>query len=295
MTKSKKKNFKRIIFKFFLNNLPANKFFDKILSFLQFIFIHKRLPSKKRIFNDMLYNIKTSNEIENPLRIYVSDKEFCKLFLQKIIKKKYIIPNIFIAKNFSDIDKINLNSNCIIKPTHLAGKWIIKKKNDQLNDLDKQKIKSWFSQNQYYANRERNYLNLKPKIIIEPLLFNNDNIIDYKIFCFNGKAKAIQVDFDRANNHSRSLYDISWNKINISIDFKMNQKNLEKPKNLDEMINLSESISKYFNFIRIDMYTNDNEIFLGEITNIHGGATEKFLPHGYLSEKQFSKILFDEN
>ena len=66
-------------------------------------------------------------------------------------------------------------------------------------------------------------------------------------------------------------------------------------KNLDEMISLSESVGKYFNFIRIDMYTNDNEIFLGEITNIHGGATEKFLPNGYLSEKQFSKILFDEN
>ena len=50
---------KRIIFKFFLNNLPTNKVFDKFLSFIQFIFIHKRLPTKKKIFNDVqLKNIK---------------------------------------------------------------------------------------------------------------------------------------------------------------------------------------------------------------------------------------------
>ncbi len=287
-------NIKRTLFKFFLDNLPNNKFFDKILSFIQFFLIHKRLPSKKKIFNDMLYSIKTSKEIEDPLRIFVSDKEFCKIFLHQVIEKKYIVPNILVAKNFSEIDKFTLNSNCIIKPTHLAGKWIIKKGKNQLDNIDKQKIESWFHQNQYYANRERNYLNLKPKIIIEPLLFNNENIIDYKIFCFNGQAKAVQVDFDRATDHSRSIYDIEWNKLNISIDFKMNEKKLIKPKNLNEMISLAEKIGKYFNFVRIDMYTNDKEIFIGEITNIHGGATEKFLPHGYLSEIYFSKILFYE-
>ena len=285
---------KRIIFKFFLNNLPKNKVFDKFLSFIQFIFIHKRLPTNKKIFNDVLYKIKTSNEIDNPLRVYVSDKEYCKIFLNKIIEKKYIIPNLHIIKKLSEMEKLTLNSNCIVKPTHLAGKWIIKRKNEQLNDINKKDIKSWLLQNQYFANRERNYLNLKPKIIIEPLLFDDDNIIDYKFFCYKGNARAIQVDFNRATDHSRSIYDIKWNKINISIDFKMNEKKLEKPNNLSEMINIAEKISKYFNFIRIDMYTNNKEIFVGEITNIHGGATEKFLPSGYFSEIQFSKLLFYE-
>jgi len=285
---------KRIIFKFFLNNLPKNKFFDKFLSFIQFIFIHKRLPTKKKIFNDVLYNIKTSDEIDNPIRIYVSDKEHCKIFLNKIIEKKYIIPNLHIIEKLSEIEKLILDSNCIIKPTHLAGKWLIKKKNQQLSNINIKDIKSWFIQNQYFANRERNYLNLQPKIIIEPLLFDDDNIIDYKIFCYKGSARAIQVDFNRASDHSRSIYDIKWNKIDISIDFKMNEKKLEKPNNLNEMINIAEKISKYFNFIRIDMYTNNKEIFVGEITNIHGGATEKFLPSGYFSEIQFSKILFHE-
>ena len=42
-------SFKRKIFRFFLKNLPVNKFFDHLLSFIQFTFIHKRLPSKKNL------------------------------------------------------------------------------------------------------------------------------------------------------------------------------------------------------------------------------------------------------
>ena len=39
------------------------------------------------------------------------------------------------------MEKLTLNSNCIVKPTHLAGKWIIKRKNEQLNDINKKDIK----------------------------------------------------------------------------------------------------------------------------------------------------------
>ena len=182
----------------------------------------------------------------------------------------------------------------IVKPTHLAGKYIIKRKNEKLSEQNINAIKNlWLVENQYFGHRERNYLNLKPKIIIEPLLFNDDNIKDYKIFCNNGVAKAIQVDFNRSFDHSRSIYTLDWKKLNMSIDFKMNDFELERPSNLSEMISLAEKVSKYFSFIRIDMYSNNNEIFIGEITHIHGGACEKFIPNKFETEKEFSKILFD--
>ena len=125
-------------------------------------------------------------------------------------------------------------------------------------------------------------------------MFNDDNIKDYKIFCNNGVAKAIQVDFNRSFDHSRSIYTLDWKKLNMSIDFKMNDFELEKPSNLSEMIYLAEKVSKHFSFIRIDMYSNNNEIFIGEITHIHGGACEKFIPNKFETEKEFSKILFDQ-
>ena len=60
-----------------------------------------------------------------------------------------------------------------------------KKKNEQLNDINKKDIKvGSFKISILLIGK--NYLNLKPKIIIEPLLFDDDNIIDYKFFCYKG-------------------------------------------------------------------------------------------------------------
>lgn len=40
---------------------------------------------------------------------------------------------------------------------------------------------------------ELQYMNIKPKIIAEEYLENNDNegIYDFRVYCFNGKAKNI--------------------------------------------------------------------------------------------------------
>ena len=58
------------------------------------------------------------------------------------------------------------------------------------------------------------------------------------------------------------------------------------------MFNLASTISKYFEFTRVDLYTNEKEIFIGELTHTHAAGTQRFVPDGINSEKKFSKILF---
>lgn len=290
----RKYKLKRKIFKFFLNNLPRTQLFDKILSFVQFTYIHKRLPKKNYLFNDRLYYIKTSNEIIDPLRVFVTDKEFSKIYLSSRINKEHIVPTLGVYNKIESLYKISFPLDYIVKPSHLAGHWIMKNKDELINKDDLNQINKWTKINQYYASRERNYLFLKPKIIIEPIIFQDNNINDYKIFCFKGNAKAIQVDSNRRYNHVRSIYDRNWNNLNISIDFPINKNEIPKPKNLDLMIELSERISKDFDFIRVDLYTNDKHVYVGEITNNHGGALETFIPEGIKTEKFFSDILFND-
>ena len=85
----------------------------------------------------------------------------------------------------------NFPSECCIKPTHLSGEFILKVQDTKINY---EKIKKWFSMNYYYRSREANYKFLKPKVIVETLVFNDSNIRDYRIFCYKGKAKLILVD-----------------------------------------------------------------------------------------------------
>ncbi|MFP4403773.1 MAG: ATP-grasp fold amidoligase family protein [Candidatus Woesearchaeota archaeon] len=126
------------------------------------------------------------------------------------------------------------------------------------------------------------YKNVKRKIIIEKFLKdkNGQSPKDYKFHMFHGKCKMIQVDSDRFKKHTRSLFDENWNYIDASLKFTQGKK-LTKPKNLENMKKLAEKLSKNFENIRIDLYSLNDNIFVGELTQYHGSGTEKFKPIKY--------------
>ena len=99
-----------------------------------------------------------------------------------------------------------------------------------------------------------------------------------------GKPKLIQVDIDRYIEHTEKFYDPEWNEMPFSIHFPRSaNKQIEKPQNLATMLEVASSLSSYFNFVRVDLYSNDAECLVGEITNCPGGATgfvEKLYSNG---------------
>ena len=94
--------------------------------------------------------------------------------------------------------------------------------------------------------------------------FNGIN--DYKILCFNGKAKYIWVDVDRQTSHKRNFYDLDWNYIDVESDHPNFGDCLKKPQNLDEMIKIANIIAIDFPFVRVDLYSVDSKIIFGELT-----------------------------
>ena len=121
------------------------------------------------------------------------------------------------------------------------------------------------------------YKNVKPRIIAEPLMSDNESgtdLKDYKLFCFDGEVKMIQVDYDRFTDHHRNLYTTDWKLIDAFILYPNNPQHIiEKPAVLPEMISIGEKLSKGFPFVRIDLYVINNKIYFGEFTFHHGGGT----------------------
>jgi hypothetical protein len=150
---------------------------------------------------------------------------------------------------------------------------------------------SWFSLSHYRNSREANYRTLKPKVIVEPILFDNDNLYDYKIFCYKGEAKLIQVDVNRYIRHERKFYDTDWHEMPFSLGSPLYSGTIKRPKNLDVMVEIAVELSKYFEFIRIDLYTNETQIYVGELTSFPGNIERHFIPLS--SEEQASSILFN--
>lgn len=131
---------------------------------------------------------------------------------------------------------------------------------------------------------------LQPKVIIEPLIFENTNLEDYKIFCHNGVPKIIQVDIDRYLSHTRLYFDAYWRSLDFSIIYPKSKKLMAKPNNLEAMLDIASKLSEAFTTIRIDLYSNGTEVFVGEITNCSESANSIFLPKA--AELDFSNILF---
>lgn len=267
--------------------MPQNRLGDRIVSYINFLMNNNRVPRNQFSLNDVLYSIKTTDEIVDPLRIFVSDKEFLKLFVRATLGDQYNVPTLGLIRDRKLLDTYTFPPNCCIKPTHASGEVIIRKNNEA---LDLERIKNWFTLNYYLKTREANYKPLKPKIIVEPLVFNGACIEDYKFLCYQGKPKLVWVDIDRYTHHTRKVFDTAGNELSFSITKPRSEASFKKPDNFSEMLEVASKLAAQFSFVRIDLYSDGKRILVGEITNCSGNAGERFLPPE--SEFEASRILF---
>lgn len=262
---------------FFLHILPKNKLGDHIYCLLTFVWFHKRLPNNSDNFLDILYRLKVSSSIDDTLRCFVSDKHYMKLFVTDVLGKEYCIPTLDLLSTASEIMEFKAKVDCVVKPCHSSG---FVKYCDAGTSLDLHKYEKWLTHNYYYESRERNYRYLPQRLVVEPILFDDRNIKDYKFFFFNGEFIFTQVDVDRSTSHKRSFYDADFNFLGFSTKYPLSDIQ-SKPFNYTEMILVAKQLSKHFKgLIRIDLYTNGSEIKVGEITNCHGSGFENIIPLG---------------
>lgn len=279
----------RLAYRAAIGALPKNRIGDRLYSLVDFVLHHHRLPTHAPIFNDVLYFLKTTDEILDPLRVFVSDKEYLKLYVKAVIGEQHNVPTLAVLGSASEIDAFQFPAACCIKATHGSGRTIIR---SGCEPLDVAEIKTWLAQNHYLVTREANYRQLTPKVIVEPLVFGSSNAVDYKFFCLRGQPRLIQVDVDRFTNHKRTLLTVDWVEQEYSVGYPKAPHAPPRPANLDEMLDVAGRLSALFSFVRVDLYSDGNNCFVGEITNCHGNAQERFIPRS--GEAKASAIIFGD-
>jgi hypothetical protein len=206
-----------------------------------------------------------------PLKTKLSDKYLVRDWVKEKIGEKYLIPLIGVYDKFEDIDFNGLPNKFVIKANHGSGWNVIVKDKAALNIAERQKeFKDWMSKNfAYVFGLELQYKNIVPKIIIEEYLENNnDELYDYKIWCFDGKPKYILFASGRKQSLKLVFFDTNWGKQEFWLqNYPINKEEIKKPDNLNEMLSLSEVLSKGFAHVRVDFYRlNDGTIKFGEMT-----------------------------
>lgn len=233
-------------------------------------------------FNEKLQWLKLNDRKD----IYTTmvDKYEVKKHVSAIIGKEYIIPTLGIYDSFNEIDFEKLPDKFAIKCTHDSGGVVICKDKKEL-DIKKarNKINKSLKKNYYYSSREWPYKNVKPRIIIEELLEDegNEDLIDYKFMCFNGKVKCSFVCLNRRSKEGLNVdfYDLKWNKMPFERHYPNSKEILEKPKNYEKMIELAEKLAEGISFVRVDFYNIKGKIYFGELTFYPGAGIEEFTPN----------------
>ena len=245
----------------------------------------KRINLKNPVtFNEKIQWLKI-NDRKKEYSNYV-DKYESKRIVSKLIGKKYIIPTIGIFENLDLIDFESLPNQYVIKCTHDCGSLVIVKNKKEVNiDIIKEKINKGLKNNYYYSSREWPYKNVKPRIIIEKYM--GENLEDYKIFCFNGIPKIILVCSNRKGFFKNTnFYDTNWNLLPFTRENHSNNPiEQKKPSNLSDMLDIAKKLSKGFDFMRVDLYNIDENIYFGEMTFYPSSGFEGFEP------KEYDKIL----
>lgn len=263
----------------------------KLSNLLPDIFFLKKQYKKRTGKKLDLKNPKTFNEKtqwlklhdRSPLHTMISDKYAVRKYISKRIGSKYLIPLIFHTLDAEEIRAENLpNYPFIIKSNHdSSGGIIIRDKSKADWDSIRKKLKKLLSKNYYYHAREWQYKNIKPRIIVEKLLMDDAGNIpyDYKVFCFNGQVKFIEVDINREKDHCINYYTPQWEKLpQIWRGYKSGENhNVPSPKKLDEMIYISETLSSDFPFLRVDLYILKEQIYFGELTLSDSAGYGRFL------------------
>lgn len=276
-------------YRFILDSLPQSRTTDYLISLLIFWRKHKRLPRVEGgLFNDSLFYLKTGDEILDPLRVYVSDKEYVKRYVAQTVGEAYNVPTIGVVRSLEEACNYIFPDTCVIKPTHMSGPVIFRRDG---SEIDFSLIERWFNSNYYLSGREANYKTLKPKLIVEPYIFQKERVEDYKIFCVNGTPRAIQVDGARHIRHTRNFYTPDWQPLPFTSSHPKGPL-VKRPDNLAEMLEVAAALSKDFNFIRVDLYSDDASILVGELTNCPGNSSSRFVPHD--GEAQMTRLLFGD-
>ncbi|OBX00329.1 ATP-grasp fold amidoligase family protein [Gallibacterium genomosp. 1] len=266
--------------------------------------ITRFIPDK--LYLKIMYKLATGNklDLENPKKfneklqwlklndrrdIYTTmcDKYRVRDYIKKTIGEEYLIPLLGMWETVEDIDFKSLPDQFVLKCNHDSGSILICKDKSSFDiEKAKKKLSSGLKRNGYWFGREWPYKNIKPCVIAEKYMFNKgeSDLIDYKFYCFNGIPVFCQVICSRSESETIDFFDLNWvlqpfSGIHVgNIPFKSSQKILNKPINLDKMIQFSQWLSKDKPFSRIDFYEVQEKLYFGEITLYPAAGFGRFEP-----------------
>jgi len=247
------------------------------------IHLGKKLDLKNpQTFNEKLQWLKLYDH--NPLYTTLVDKYKVKEYVAEKIGEQYVVPLLGVWDRFDNIDFSKLPEQFVLKCNHDSGNVFVCRDRSCFDyTLAKKNLERSLKKDYFYFGREWAYKGVPRKIIAETYMEDDETkeLRDYKFFCFDGKVKALFVASDRLVPNEEvkfDFFDPQYNQLNFRQGHPNSKILPAKPKNLDLMVELAETLSQLIPQVRVDLYEINSKVYFGEMTFYHFGGLTPFVP-----------------
>ena len=246
---------------------------------------------------------KDLNEKINYLKFYGNTSKW-PMLTDKYVVRKYIesigLGDTLVKlygkwDSVDDIDWDSLPDKFVMKCNNGSGDVLIC--NDKAK-LDIEATKRYFDKMLHrkfgVISAEPHYALIKPCIIAEELLdvstqpCESSSLVDYKIWCFNGKAHSVFCCYNRKQYHANvCVYDLNWQyhpEASVFTKHYIMGRQLPKPICWDKMIDIAEKLSVGFPVLRVDLYEVNGHVYFGELTFTSQSGCMDYFSKDFLNE-----------
>ena len=178
----------------------------------------------------------------------------------------------------TSIDWAQVPAEWVLKPNHGSGEVLLSPyPADQIHVL----TRDWLKDNQHVHLGEWGYSQAAKVLVLEERIPSPSGQapVDYKFLCFEGEPVLIQLSLSRFEDHLINYYDLDWNRVSMRTKYPNSPDDPPRPLQLDKMLSAARQLSAGWDFMRIDLYATESEVWFGEFSPYPGGGVDKFRPH----------------
>lgn len=229
---------------------------------------------------------KDLNEKINWLKFYgdtsrwadLADKYKVRQYIESLGLKDILVKLYGHWNKASDMNWDSLPNQFVLKVNNGCGDVLICTDKNKLSKSEViEKYDKLVSMKYGDVTGEPHYAKITPCVIAEDLLDINkqsiktSSLIDYKIWCLNGKPYCVWCAWNRSKQGTDSgIYDLEWHYRPewsvFSNHYRQGKERLPKPKNFERMLDIASKLSAEFPILRVDLYEVDGKIYFGELT-----------------------------
>ena len=197
---------------------------------------------------------------------YLADKWTVREHVRRVLGDKYLVPAIGVYNGANEIPWRELPGQFVAKCTHGSHCGVICTDRATFDQVAaERKLRAWLKRSWYWFGREPIYRGITPRIVVERFIGQGGQVpIDYKIMCYHGEPRVVQVHEKVEGSHTIGFYDTHGRRLNIrKTGYLPGRQDVLELTLLNQMLSAARKLAQSVDtpYLRTDFYYVGGQVF----------------------------------